>query len=143
MHHGIRGALAADDALRDLGADCKFRIRETQEWNTLLLSKLKWLGVECFSTSSIGRKIRRRCSLRMMLRGSRTPFPKAPIDNAGEPCGGRHCPFLINMTNRNGSVRFGHNNHVARKWRLGPVQGMGDLCGGGVKIIRQQDDAMM
>jgi hypothetical protein len=23
--------------------------------------------------------------------------------------------------NRNGSVRFGHNNHVARKWKLGPV----------------------
>ena len=32
MHHGIRGALAADDALSDLGAECKFRVRETQEW---------------------------------------------------------------------------------------------------------------
>jgi hypothetical protein len=32
MHRGIRGALAADDAFSDLGADCKFRIRETQEW---------------------------------------------------------------------------------------------------------------
>ena len=31
MHHGIRGALAADDAFSDLGAECKFR-RETQEW---------------------------------------------------------------------------------------------------------------
>jgi hypothetical protein len=28
MHHGIRGALAASD----LGAECKFRVRETQEW---------------------------------------------------------------------------------------------------------------
>jgi len=32
MHHGFRGALAADDAFSDLGADCKFRVRETQEW---------------------------------------------------------------------------------------------------------------
>jgi len=30
MHHGIRGALAAD--FSDLGAECKFRVRETQEW---------------------------------------------------------------------------------------------------------------
>jgi len=32
MHHGIRGALAADDALSDLGAECKFRVRENPEW---------------------------------------------------------------------------------------------------------------
>ena len=30
MHHGIRGALAAD--FSDLGAECKFRVRETPEW---------------------------------------------------------------------------------------------------------------
>ena len=60
MHHAIRGALVADDALSDLGV----RVRETRSGKcTLLLSKLKWLGVECFSTSSIGRKIRRCCSL--------------------------------------------------------------------------------
>jgi hypothetical protein len=32
MYHGVRGALAADDALSDLGAECKFRVRETPEW---------------------------------------------------------------------------------------------------------------
>jgi hypothetical protein len=32
MYNGVRGALAADDALSDLGAECKFRVRETQEW---------------------------------------------------------------------------------------------------------------
>ena len=32
MYHGVRGALAADDALRDLGTECKFRVRETPEW---------------------------------------------------------------------------------------------------------------
>ena len=32
MHHGIRGALSADDAFSELGAECKFRVRETQEW---------------------------------------------------------------------------------------------------------------
>jgi len=32
MYNGVRGALAADDALSDLGAECKFRVRETPEW---------------------------------------------------------------------------------------------------------------
>jgi hypothetical protein len=32
MYHGARGALAADDALADLGAECKFRVRENPEW---------------------------------------------------------------------------------------------------------------
>jgi hypothetical protein len=32
MYHGVRGALAADDALSDLGTECKFRVRETPEW---------------------------------------------------------------------------------------------------------------
>ena len=27
-----RGPLVADDALSDLGAECKFRVRETPEW---------------------------------------------------------------------------------------------------------------
>ena len=32
MYHGVRGALAADDALSELGAECRFRVRETPEW---------------------------------------------------------------------------------------------------------------
>src|SRR6478672_1767274 len=63
---------------------------------TLLLSKLKWLGAECFSTSSIGRKIRRRCSLR------------SPNRQRGRALCGRHCLL------RNGSVDLDTNNHVAR-----------------------------
>jgi len=31
MFNGERGALAADDALSDLGAECKFRVQETPE----------------------------------------------------------------------------------------------------------------
>jgi hypothetical protein len=31
MFNGVRGALAADDALSDLGAECKFRVQETPE----------------------------------------------------------------------------------------------------------------
>jgi hypothetical protein len=44
---------------------------------------------------------------------------------------------LHHKKTRNGSVRFGHNNHVARKWKLGPVQGTGDLCGGRCENYRQ------
>ena len=32
MYHGVRGALAADDALSELSAECRFRVRETPEW---------------------------------------------------------------------------------------------------------------
>jgi len=32
MYQAVRGALAADDAADDLGAECKFRVRETPEW---------------------------------------------------------------------------------------------------------------
>jgi hypothetical protein len=32
MYNGVRGALAADDGLSDLGAECKFRVQETPEW---------------------------------------------------------------------------------------------------------------
>ncbi len=34
MYHGIRGALAADDALSELGEETRFRVRETPEWKT-------------------------------------------------------------------------------------------------------------
>ena len=32
MYQGVRGALAADDALSELGKECRFRVRETPEW---------------------------------------------------------------------------------------------------------------
>jgi hypothetical protein len=32
MYHGVRGALAADDALNELGKECRFRVRDTPEW---------------------------------------------------------------------------------------------------------------
>jgi hypothetical protein len=32
MYQGTRGALAADDALSELGKECRFRVRETPEW---------------------------------------------------------------------------------------------------------------
>ena len=32
MYHAVCGALAADDVLADLGAESKFRVRETPEW---------------------------------------------------------------------------------------------------------------
>jgi hypothetical protein len=31
-YNGVRGALAADDGLSDLGAECKFRVQQTPEW---------------------------------------------------------------------------------------------------------------
>jgi hypothetical protein len=34
MYEGIRGALAADDALIGLGEEPRFRVRETPEWKT-------------------------------------------------------------------------------------------------------------
>jgi hypothetical protein len=32
MYEGVRGALAADDALRGEGEECRFRVRETPDW---------------------------------------------------------------------------------------------------------------
>ena len=32
MYEGIRGALASDDALADLGDEPRFRVRETPDW---------------------------------------------------------------------------------------------------------------
>jgi hypothetical protein len=32
MYEGIRGALAADDALKRQGMEIRFRVRETSEW---------------------------------------------------------------------------------------------------------------
>ena len=32
MYQGVRGALAVDDALCELGKECRFRVRETPDW---------------------------------------------------------------------------------------------------------------
>jgi hypothetical protein len=32
MYEGIRGALAADEALKDQGEEPRFRVRETPDW---------------------------------------------------------------------------------------------------------------
>jgi hypothetical protein len=32
MYEGVRGALAADDALSGLGEESRFRVRETPDW---------------------------------------------------------------------------------------------------------------
>jgi hypothetical protein len=32
MYEGVRGALAADDALEEQGEDTRFRVRETPDW---------------------------------------------------------------------------------------------------------------
>jgi hypothetical protein len=32
MYEGVRGALASDDALSDLGDEPRFRVRETPDW---------------------------------------------------------------------------------------------------------------
>jgi hypothetical protein len=62
MYEGIRGALSADDALSGLGEEPRFRVRETPDWKKLPpISKRKCSGVGCFSRSSTGQKIRRRC----------------------------------------------------------------------------------
>jgi hypothetical protein len=34
MYEGVRGALAADDALIDRGEECRFRVRQTPDWRT-------------------------------------------------------------------------------------------------------------
>jgi hypothetical protein len=50
--------------------------------------------------------------------------------------GGRHCPFLINMTNPERVGPF--NNHVARKWKLGPVHtGYGPRGGAGRILLHK------
>jgi hypothetical protein len=59
MHHGIRGALAADDAFSDLGAECKFRVRETQEWKVhaaALEAEMVILGGSDFMSNSNDRR---------------------------------------------------------------------------------------
>jgi hypothetical protein len=41
MYQGARGALAVDDALCELGKECRFRVRETPEWKKHDLSRLR------------------------------------------------------------------------------------------------------
>jgi hypothetical protein len=52
MYEAIRGALAADDALKRQRLAIRFRVRETPDW--------KCSSAECVSRSSIGQKISRR-----------------------------------------------------------------------------------
>jgi hypothetical protein len=62
MYEGIRGALAADDALKSEGHETRFRVRETRSGNgTPVNLSRKCSSAECFSELSTGRKIRRRC----------------------------------------------------------------------------------
>jgi hypothetical protein len=35
MYEGVRGALAADDALKGQGKETRFRVRETPDWKQL------------------------------------------------------------------------------------------------------------
>jgi hypothetical protein len=47
MYEGIRGALAADEALKRQGIETRFRLRETPEWKcTPLNSRPKCSGAE-------------------------------------------------------------------------------------------------
>ena len=61
LYEAIRGALAADDALKRQGLAIRFRVRETPDWKkrTLLISSRKCSSAECVSMSSIGQKISR------------------------------------------------------------------------------------
>jgi hypothetical protein len=63
MYEGIRGALAAGRT-RDKGKSLDFAFeRHLTGKITPLISRPRCLSVECFSRSSIGRKIRPRCPL--------------------------------------------------------------------------------
>ena len=60
MYEGIRGALAADDVLKNQGEENRFRVRETPDWKKHAADvEGEMLTAECFSKSLIGRKIRR------------------------------------------------------------------------------------
>jgi hypothetical protein len=53
MYQGARGALAVDDALCELGKECRFRVRETHEWKKHaadLEAELPRRGMICLST---------------------------------------------------------------------------------------------
>jgi hypothetical protein len=65
MYAGIRGALDADDALKELGEETRFRVRRPPIGeSTRPISKPKCSSGECFSRSSIGTRGRARCPLR-------------------------------------------------------------------------------
>ena len=65
MYQGVRGALAADDALSELGKESRFRVRETPEWSCMpLISKRRCTGAEWFSRSSTGQRFSLRCPSR-------------------------------------------------------------------------------
>lgn len=60
MYEGVRGALASDDTTKAQGGETRFRVRETPDWKQPAADlDSEMLKRECFSKSSIGRKIRR------------------------------------------------------------------------------------
>jgi hypothetical protein len=58
MYEAVRGALAADDALRGQREEPRFRVRETPDWKTHAADlESEMLNRGCFLKSSIGLKI--------------------------------------------------------------------------------------
>ena len=57
MYEAIRGALAADEALKRQGLAIRFRVRETPDWKKHAADLESDSSAECVSRSSIGQKI--------------------------------------------------------------------------------------
>jgi hypothetical protein len=58
MYQGARGALAVDDALSELGKECRFRVRETPEWKIFASNlEVEMLRRGMIFEPSIGRMI--------------------------------------------------------------------------------------
>ena len=66
MYEAVRGALAANDALKEQGEGAKFRVSKTSEWKVRaaeLEGEIAQKGLR-FSRSSTGPMIRRNCHWR-------------------------------------------------------------------------------
>ena len=59
MYEGVRGALAADDSLKGLDQETRFRVRETPEWRKHAAD----FEAEMLKRGSTGRSIKRHCRL--------------------------------------------------------------------------------
>ena len=87
MYNGVRGALAADDALSDLGAECKFRVRQTPGWIVHAASlEAEMLKRKMFFALIDWSENQTRSPSRNETGEDRAPgFPKAPTGgDAGE-----------------------------------------------------------
>jgi hypothetical protein len=87
MYNGVRGALAADDALSDLGAECKFRVRQTPGWKVHAASlEAEMLKRKMFFELIDWSENQTRSPSRNETGEDRAPgFPKAPTGgDAGE-----------------------------------------------------------